>query len=90
MHTSGLSEVFWEVALCAYKELHELITTFHSDLMQECASLYPRSIHDAGGELERCIGFMDGTKIQMARPGSASIVQRSCYSGHKGVHCLLY
>lgn len=42
------------------------------------------------GELEHCVGFIDGTKIQIERPGGAYVTQRACYCGHKRMHCLMY
>ena len=35
------------------------------------------------------MAFIDGTKIKICRPGGQSANQRSVYSGHKRVHCLV-
>ena len=90
MHTSKLSEVFWEVSICAYEKLYPLIRTFRDTLMQERTFMYAGSIQEAGGVLDTCVGFMDGTKIHIARPVVMSTLQRACYSGHKRYHFLVY
>eukprot|EP00171_Calliarthron_tuberculosum_P021988 IDg21988t1 len=90
MHASALSELYWEVATSSYNGLKHLVTSFRADLIHERAELYASCIKAVGGKLDRCVGFMDGTKIQMVRPGGASTLQRSCYTGHKRFHCLVY
>ena len=52
--------------------------------------MYAESIHRAGAPLDSCVGFIDSSKIQMSRPSGHSSLQRSCYSGHKRFHCLMY
>lgn len=39
--------------------------------------------------MTNCVGFIDGTKIRIARP-SEYMHQRYVYSGHKRIHCLSY
>ena len=81
MHASKLSEIFWEVSTHFYNKLGHLVTSFPVDLVQERAALYADDIRERGGQLPNCFGFMDGTKIQIARPGGDNVNQRACYSG---------
>eukprot|EP00171_Calliarthron_tuberculosum_P021462 IDg21462t1 len=48
------------------------------------------SIYQYTGCLKKCVGFIDGTKIRMCRPSGPGTLQRSVYSGHKRMHCLVY
>ena len=86
MRSSALSEVFWEVL---EKQGH-LVLDLQEGLLARRAEMYAESIHKAGAPLDSCVGFIDCTKIQMSRPGGHSSLQRSCYSGHKRFHCLMY
>eukprot|EP00171_Calliarthron_tuberculosum_P021420 IDg21420t1 len=54
-----------------------------------CEAVRCCSAHKCGS-LDRCVGFIDGTKIKIARPSGANSMQRSLYSGHKRVHGLTY
>eukprot|EP00171_Calliarthron_tuberculosum_P001560 IDg1560t1 len=90
MHSSALSEVFYECAWSMHDGYASAVTTFQTDLMKERAHLYAQSITASGGLLDNCVGFIDGTNIKMSRPGGAGTLQRSTYSGHKRIHCLSY
>jgi nuclease HARBI1 len=57
-------------------------------LIASRAGLYSRSIRLAGAPLENCIGFIDGTFIQIGRPKGAS--QHANYSGHKRINCIKF
>ena len=72
-------------------EVHgKLVTTFRTDLMVERASLYAEAIFKLSDCLGKCVGFIDGTKIENSRPGGTSVNQRSLYSRQKSIHCLVY
>eukprot|EP00171_Calliarthron_tuberculosum_P019568 IDg19568t1 len=90
MHSSKLSEVFWEVSESLHATRGHLVTSFRKDLFEGRAHLYAEAVRDNGGGLENCVGFIDGTKIQMCRPGGADANQRANYSGHKRFHGLTY
>lgn len=90
MHASALCEVFYECAWSLYDGHSSLITTFQKDLMHERAHLYAQCIVTSGGLLDKCVGFIDGTNIKMARLGGSRTLQRATYSGHKRIHCLSY
>ena len=57
--------------------------------MKECAAKYPESVYYRVCALHNCFGFIDGTKIKMARP-IGYCRQRSMYSGHERMHFLSY
>lgn len=86
----ALSEIFWEALEEFVHKRSTLLQTFRSSLMVERAQLYAESICCRGSPLDKCVGFIDCTKIQMQRPGGANTNQRAVYSGHKRFHCLVY
>lgn len=90
MRQPVLTEVFWEVVGALYKNKRCLLTSFRHDLLQDRAELYAEAVADRGGALDNCVGFIDGTKIDMCRPGGPDVNQRANYSGHKRKHCLGY
>lgn len=85
-----LSEVFWEVLRDFYGTNNNLISPFRSAILKQRVRYYADSIHNAGAAMTNCVGFLDGTKIQMSRPGGPNANQRSVYTGHKKFHCFLY
>ena len=78
MHPSKLSKILWEVSVHAYNKLHHFITTFRADLMEDRAAVYEKYIEDAGGALNTCKGFMDGTKIRITHPTGLSVLKSFC------------
>lgn len=50
--------------------------------------MYSVTIKVAGADLDKCVGFIDGTAIFVARPGGG--LQRACNSGHKRRHALKF
>lgn len=52
--------------------------------------MYADCISEIGSALQICLGFMDGTKVSMTRPGGLNVIQNSCYSGHMSRPCLVY
>lgn len=45
------------------------------------------AVHDKGGALNNCFGFIDGTVRPICRPGEH---QRIVYNGHKRVHAIKF
>lgn len=90
MRASALCEVFWEVVESFVEARKHLLEVFRSGLMGRRAEIYSAAIKERGAPLENCVGFIDCTKIQMSRPGGSGAIQRSCFSGHKRFHCLVY
>lgn len=89
MFRSQLSEVFWEVTELFHGKFEHALE-LRSDLLRQRASVYAKAIEDYGAPLDKCVGFIDCTKIKMQRPGGSSQNQRCVYSGHKRFHCLIY
>lgn len=52
--------------------------------------MYMECVNSKGAPLDRCVGFIDYTKIRIERPGVINANQRSCYSGHKIISFLRY
>ena len=48
---------------------------------------FAQAVHDEGGALQNCWGFIDGTVRPLCRPGEN---QRLLYNGHKRVHSLKF
>ena len=90
MRSSALSEVFWEVIESFVDGKGYLLRDLREGVLVSWAELYAESIKIIGAHLDSCVGFIDCTKIQMSRPGGHRSIQRSCYSGHKRFHCLIY
>lgn len=90
MRSSAMSEVFYEVIESLVGEHGELLETFRGELMKEREEMHAKAIHEEGAPLNNCVGFIDCTRIAMCRPGGRSVLQRSTYSGHKRIHCLIY
>ena len=84
---SALSELFLETLEHAHKFLSKYQNHFRSGLVERRAALYSQKIREKGAPLNRCIGFIDGTAVRIARPVRG---QKSCYSGHKRTHALKY
>jgi DDE superfamily endonuclease len=56
-------------------------------LLRARLSTYARAIAErAGNSTQRCVGFIDGTVIEIAKP--SGLAQRATYSGHKRRHAL--
>lgn len=90
MASPMLSEIFWETIEMFTATHGHLVTALKTDLLRERAALYAERIKCKGAPLDRCVGFIDCTKIRMERPGGINGLQRSCYSGHKRMCCLSY
>ena len=81
---------FWE-ALDNFTATHaHLVTDLSATLVQNRAETYAKSIHQSGAVLDKCICFIDGSKIRCACPSGSYAKQRCLYSGHKRCHCLTY
>lgn len=65
-----------------------LLNEFNQNwLSPENLKLYSNAIHQKGGALDNCWGFIDGTVRPICRPGE---FQRIMYNGHKRVHALKF
>lgn len=90
MQDSALSEAFYENAGALYDKCASLVLYFHHHLVSQRAELYASAIVENWGAHKRCVGFIYGTKIKMARPGGFDASQRIVYSGHNRIHCFSY
>ena len=79
----------WEVVE-RFVGKYEYALRLRGELLQQRATLYAEAINNAGAPLEKCVGFIYCTKRKMARPSGNNSFQRSVYSGHKRIHCLIY
>lgn len=52
--------------------------------------MYEKAIHDYDDPLNNCVGFIDCTCIQIARPRGLRTFQEAKYFGHMRTHCLIY
>jgi nuclease HARBI1 len=89
-HASALSENYWEVSETLIERRGKLITNFQRELLRSRAEFYSKAIQNRVAPLDSCVGFIDCTKIAMARPGGRTSNQRAVYSGHKRFHCFSY
>lgn len=90
IRNSHLSEIFWEVLEAFVNRMGHLATTLESYLRPERADYDGTAVHEAGVLLDRCVGFIDCTKIGISRPEWDWENQRACYSGYKGKNRLIY
>lgn len=83
-----ISQILWECVGCFIDNSSHLIknSTFRTQFIRERAEIYADDRKDNGELLD----FIDGNKIQMTRSSGSNYFQRSCYSGHKRFHCLIY
>lgn len=90
MTTQVLSEVFWHV-LNDCKDIYDkLVGMLRTYITNRLASFYADFVQSNGAPLPNFLGFIDGTKIFMARPGGKNVNQKVCYSGQKRAHCPVY
>ncbi|XP_066910729.1 uncharacterized protein [Clytia hemisphaerica] len=82
------SMISYEVLNHIYDNFNGLLTGFGHPWMSP-ASLenYAQVVHDKGGALDFCWGFVDGTVRPICRPGRN---QRILYNGHKRVHSIKF
>lgn len=68
MFSSQLSEVFWEMVEILTNTFGHLLL-LRGSLFRSRNTIYAESISSSGAPLNRCAGFIDCTKIRMARSG---------------------
>lgn len=76
-----LNEIFYESLEYFYETYAHLITTFRDEFVQSRAEIYSNAIEKCGAPYDKCVGFIDGTNIFIARP--RGLQQRATFSGHK-------
>lgn len=61
-----------------------------NNLLCSRAAIYATLINEALAALDRCVGFIDYTKLKMNQPGEHNLFQHSVYLGPKRFHCLIH
>lgn len=89
LFSSQMCEIFYEM-IERFVQSFGYALHLNGQLLRRRAEMYAESIRNAGAPLHRCVGFIDCTKVRMQRPGGHGSLQRSVYSGHKRMHCLIY
>lgn len=59
-------------------------------LLQSRAEYNAKDMHDTRALIDKYVGFIDFSKIRMARPDENGRLQRGWYSGNKRMYCLIY
>lgn len=71
-----------------YDQWSRLLTSFEQPWLSPANMLqFAQVIHEKGGALQNCWGFVDGTVRPVCRPGRN---QRVLYNGHKKVHSIKF
>lgn len=65
-----------------------LFSEWRVEFIRERAPLYAKKIVEAGAYLDRCVGFIDGSAVHIARAGGG--LQTACYSDHKRKHAIKF
>eukprot|EP00171_Calliarthron_tuberculosum_P006166 IDg6166t1 len=82
MYSPIMSEIYWEIVELINEKCGSLLNLRRGFIQQRCETLRKRHKR-CSAPLHDCVGFIDSTKIRMARPGGEDRIQNACYSGHK-------
>lgn len=89
-HSAQLSEIFWESLDSFIDEWQHLLTSPICHTYTSIrAPLLAEKVEEKVGALNNCIGFIDGTVLEIARPDDDAL-QNVCYNGHKRKHALKF
>lgn len=87
---SHMSEIYWEALEQVVERYGDLIKgSIPEQFLQQRAANYAAAVADKTGALQNCVGFIDGTRIAIARP-TGSVMQNVAYNGHKRLHCFKF
>lgn len=89
MHSSRLSEVFWEV-IDSFVNEHGHLLNLRSYYIKSRVDAYAIFMRNSGTPLSKLIRLIDCTKNRMSRPGGPNANQSVVYSGHTRIHYLIY
>lgn len=90
MRSSAHSKVFGKALVGFVGSKRELLSLSILVYCSGRAPLYTEYIHKKGSRLDKCVVFIDCSKIKMAHSGGGGSNQRACYLGHKGIRCFCY
>ncbi len=77
-----------EVVQFIYREHGNRVTEWnHAILSPANLQIYAAAVHQKGGALENCFGFVDGTVQPICHPKK---LQRTMYDGHKRLHAMKF
>lgn len=79
----ALSEVLFEELEIFIRNCGTFLKTIRSDLLTERGQIYADENFREGAPLDRCIGFIECTNIEINRNGLHSENQRAVYFGHE-------
>jgi hypothetical protein len=68
-HSACLSEIFYHTLELFHSKLSPLVTTWPLGILQERAEYYSKAILEKRSPLDNVVGFIDGTAVEIARPG---------------------
>ena len=87
-HISHLSEILWEDLEGIWSSFRHLVSvSFSSASMLTRAPALAAAVYKMTQCLDNCIGFLDGTVLGVARPGSLA-AKNFEYNGHRRKHAL--
>jgi DDE superfamily endonuclease len=79
---AAISEIFYDALECFVAWVGPMVSTFQADFLRRRAQIYSSKVAaKTGNATQHCVGFIDGTLIEIARP--PSFMQRATYSGHE-------
>jgi hypothetical protein len=87
-HSACLTEIFYHTLELFYLKFGERIMMWPQNIIAKRASYYSNCVHEKGSALPNVVGFIDGTAVEIARPGGMG--QRATYSGHKRRNCVKF
>lgn len=89
-HAPQLSEIFWEAVEGFVDRWEHLVTSpISSSHIAARGPYLAQKVKYKVSALPNCVGFIDGTVIEIARPDDSGL-QNVCYNGHKRKHALKF
>lgn len=83
--------LLWHLSYsCMGKDLEKQFECHRIDLMKKGAVLYADAEVWHGTLLNKCVVFVDDTKVKNKRHTWDALLQRDVFSGHKRIHCLVF
>lgn len=75
---------------CLVEKQIDVLKTFRRNLTRLRAVMYGKAVHECGTSLDNSFGFIECTRIQIARPGGLGKLQQTTCPGHTLIHCLIF
>jgi DDE superfamily endonuclease len=85
-HSACITEIFYHTLELFHSKFGERILTWPHTIIEKRASYYSKCVYKKGSALPNVVDFIDGTAIEIARPGG--LRQITSYSGHKRRNCV--